>query len=265
MTEAEWLTWIECDGMLSFLLFGRLRSGSAFGPPGADWLDARKTPPTGVSDRKLRLFACACCRRIWHHLGHPTTRDAVEVAERFADGRATREELDAHHSAAAGDPADFIAGGVTRPDARTTTHVCWLAAQYAKAAVINATCANPADPAAGIHPADVASCDLLRDIFGNPFRPVSLDPAWRTPTAVALASQMYESRDFGAMPILADALQDAGCDSDDVLDHCRGPGPHVRGCWVVDLVLGRSDGLRPNGAVESSPDREVWVPDPTMP
>ncbi len=80
---------------------------------------------------------------------------------------------------------------------------------------------------------------LLRDIFGNPFRPVAFDAAWRTSTAVALAQGMYESRDFGAMPILADALQDAGCDSDDILTHCRGDGPHVRGCWVVDLVLGK--------------------------
>jgi hypothetical protein len=80
---------------------------------------------------------------------------------------------------------------------------------------------------------------VLRDVFGNPFRPVSFDPAWRTSTAVALAAGMYESRDFGAMPILADALQDAGCDSEDILNHCRGGGPHVRGCWVVDLVLGK--------------------------
>ncbi|AMV24453.1 hypothetical protein VT84_08650 [Gemmata sp. SH-PL17] len=64
-------------------------------------------------------------------------------------------------------------------------------------------------------------------------------PSWQTSTAVALASQMYESRDFGAMPILADALQDAGCDNADVLVHCRGSGPHVRGCWVVDLLLGK--------------------------
>jgi hypothetical protein len=80
---------------------------------------------------------------------------------------------------------------------------------------------------------------LLRCVAGNPFRPVAFDPEWRTSTAVALAQQMYESRDFSAMPILADALQDAGCDSDDILAHCRGPGPHVRGCWVVDLVLGK--------------------------
>jgi hypothetical protein len=84
-----------------------------------------------------------------------------------------------------------------------------------------------------------AQASLLKEIFGNPFRPVAFSTAWRSDTAVTLARQMYESRDFSAMPILADALQDAGCDSDDVLNHCRGSGPHVRGCWVVDLVLGK--------------------------
>jgi hypothetical protein len=86
-----------------------------------------------------------------------------------------------------------------------------------------------------------SQAELARDIFGNPFRPVAFSPAWRTDTAVALARQMYGSRDFGAMPILADALQEAGCDSEEVLSHCRGPGPHVRGCWVVDLVLGKEE------------------------
>jgi hypothetical protein len=81
---------------------------------------------------------------------------------------------------------------------------------------------------------------LMRDVFGNPFRPVTFDPAWRTAAAVSLARQMYESRDFGNMPILADALEDAGCDSADILTHCRDPKQvHVRGCWVVDLVLGK--------------------------
>ncbi|WP_052562161.1 hypothetical protein [Gemmata sp. SH-PL17] len=87
--------------------------------------------------------------------------------------------------------------------------------------------------------AEAEHADVLRDIFGNPFRPVTLSPSSITSIAVALAAQMYESRDFSAMPILADALQDAGCDNDDILNHCRGPGPHVRGCWVVDLVLGK--------------------------
>ena len=80
---------------------------------------------------------------------------------------------------------------------------------------------------------------LLRDIFGDPFRPVAFDPAWRTDAAVGVAAQMYARRDFGAMPILADALEDAGCDDAEVLGHCRAPGVHVRGCWVVDLVLGK--------------------------
>ena len=80
---------------------------------------------------------------------------------------------------------------------------------------------------------------LFRDLFGNPFRPVTFLPAWRTDTAVTLARQMYDAREFSAMPILADALQDAGCDDPDILDHCRREGPHVRGCWVVDLVLGK--------------------------
>jgi hypothetical protein len=81
---------------------------------------------------------------------------------------------------------------------------------------------------------------LLRETVGNPFRPVAFDPSWRTPTATQLARQMYESRDFGAMPILADALEDAGCDQPDLLAHLRGDGPHVRGCWAVDLLLGKS-------------------------
>ena len=81
--------------------------------------------------------------------------------------------------------------------------------------------------------------DELRDIFGNPFRPVAFDPSWHTSIATQLARQAYVSGDFAALPILADALQDAGCDDADILAHCRDEGPHVRGCWVVDLVLGR--------------------------
>jgi hypothetical protein len=85
-----------------------------------------------------------------------------------------------------------------------------------------------------------AQAHAVRCVLGNPFRPVVFDPSWQTSTAVALARQMYDSRDFSGMPILADALQDAGCEDAAVLAHCRGPGPHVRGCWVVDLVLGRA-------------------------
>ena len=81
---------------------------------------------------------------------------------------------------------------------------------------------------------------LRQVVFSNPLRWITINPSWLTPTVLAIAQQMYDTRDFGAMPILADALQDAGCDNDDILNHCRGPGPHVRGCWVVDLVLGKT-------------------------
>src|SRR5205823_12081645 len=121
--------------------------------------------------------------------------------------------------------------------------------EYARGGAVNAAAPDPAlqlltaDQRAAreraLSDALQGQSDLLRDIFGNPFRPVAFSPSWRTDTAVSLARRMYESCEFSAMPILADALQDAGCDNADILDHCRGPGPHVRGCWVVDLVLGK--------------------------
>ena len=83
------------------------------------------------------------------------------------------------------------------------------------------------------------SRDFVRDIFGNPFRPVTFDPRWRTSDVLGLARAIYDDRAFDRMPILADALMDAGCADEQVLGHCRGDGPHVRGCWVVDLVLGK--------------------------
>jgi hypothetical protein len=79
---------------------------------------------------------------------------------------------------------------------------------------------------------------IFRDIFGNPFRPIALDPRWLTASVVDLARAVYDERAFERMPILADALMDGGCDNDDIFNHCRGGGPHVRGCWVVDLLLG---------------------------
>jgi len=80
---------------------------------------------------------------------------------------------------------------------------------------------------------------VFRDIVGNPFRPVAFDPRWRTADTVGLARAVYEDRSFARLPLLADALMDAGCDDDRVLDHCRSRGPHARGCWAVDLVLGK--------------------------
>jgi hypothetical protein len=80
---------------------------------------------------------------------------------------------------------------------------------------------------------------LLHDIVANPFHPVFFDPTWRAPNVLAVAQVIYEDRRFEDMPILADALEDTGCTSEDILSHCRSPGPHVRGCWVVDLILSK--------------------------
>ena len=90
-----------------------------------------------------------------------------------------------------------------------------------------------------VHLLQRLQCEWLRCLFSNPFRPVAFDPAWRTETAVGIARGIYEERAFERMPILADALMDAGCADEQVLGHCLGEGPHVRGCWVVDLVLGK--------------------------
>jgi len=92
-------------------------------------------------------------------------------------------------------------------------------------------------PPITLHRAD--ACDPLRCVYRHGGTE-GFDPSWRTSTTVGLARAIYESRDFGAMPILADALEEAGCDSPELLAHCRTDTPHVRGCWVVDLVLGES-------------------------
>jgi hypothetical protein len=224
MTEAEWLACDEPEQMLDFL------NGT-------------------VAERKLRLFATACCRRIWDLLIDKRSRIAVQKLEEYADDLANvRLRRDAYNTA---NPA-YI-----------DLHSVEFNANASAACVVVAAAYPIVPPQLRVHGSvsrllfgnlDGNLCNALqvdgrgirqmqativRELLGNPFRPVAFSPEWRTDTAVALAQQMYDSRDFGAMQILADALQDAGCDSDDILNHCRGPGPHVRGCWVVDLVLGK--------------------------
>jgi hypothetical protein len=206
MTEAEWLA---CDEPLPMLdgLEGEVADGL-------------------VGDRQLRLFVCACSRRLWHLLTDETRHD-VELAECFVDGGASEEEL-------------YLAYlGEELPGEPAIARCClWQDAAYGSPYYyLNHICRSLSDHKR--EGEEAAQAGLLRDILGNRFRPVTADPSWLTLTVTALASQMYDSRDFSAMPILADALQDAGCDNADILDHCRGSGPHVRGCWVLDLVLGK--------------------------
>jgi hypothetical protein len=201
-----------------------------------------------AGDRKNRLLACAYCRSIWPRLTVKRCRRAVETGERFADDprleteRARAEQL--ARQALLEAPRER--GGSKRLLGREEAFRKMALTTTLPPDEINPINVNAIERWVGPNNIFYYSSffgavapSLVRDVFGNPFRPVSFLPAWRTDTAVSLARAMYESRDFGAMPILADALQDAGCDSADTLDHCRGPGPHVRGCWVVDLVLAK--------------------------
>jgi hypothetical protein len=197
------------------------------------------------SGRKWRLFAVACCRRIEHLLPDARSRHAVDLAEAHADAAVADSSLYAawieakrafEDLARASDMESPTSG----PCAASAASWCALLTDGEKVELGCQAAFNAHQATANRVDEVYAQADLLRDVFGGQEPRVMLDPTWRTPTAVALAAQMYESRDFGAMPILADALQDAGCDSAEVLDHCRGPGPHVRGCWVVDLVLGKA-------------------------
>jgi hypothetical protein len=241
MTEAEWLACEHPEKMLTYLR-GR------------------------ASARKLRLFGVACCRRVLPWVYDDRCWAAVEVAERYADGRATDEELTRAHRAAAdaweeadyagsdaarlvtsGDPAEACdsarhAPGNTYAGGESATHDGWGALE-----------------------AEIATqADLLRCLFGNPLRPApSVDPAWLAWSGGIvrkLAEAIYEDRAFDRMPVLADALEDAACADADLLGHCRqgraregvrwsaeeyqrigwAVDPlHARGCWVIDLLLGK--------------------------
>jgi hypothetical protein len=217
-----------------------------------------------ATTRKLRLFACACCRQAWNPFVQPIAVAAVEVIEAVADGHLSASVLARVHAVMTrqAEIASHSTGRGMYPYGYDS-HICRCAAMAALptvadaarlAALAAAYAAN--DSSAWTNYSGYASssqkehefgaeraeqAELARDNFGNPFRPVEFDPAWLTPDVLAMAKVMYASRDFSAMPILADALQDAGCDEDDVLIHCREDSAiHARGCWVVDLLLGKN-------------------------
>lgn len=170
------------------------------------------------SPRKLRLFAVACSRRAWEMIDDPG-RKAVEVAERFADGQASDDELRAARLACkhAGGQAVWYAAA-TNP---------LIAARNTMLSIQSGA------PSEASHQAD-----LVRDIFGNPFRSISLDP-WKTSEVMAIAQKIYNDRAFEQMPELADLLENAGCTDDETLSHCRKKTGHARGNQVIDLLLGK--------------------------
>jgi hypothetical protein len=226
MTETEWLACTDIYAMLEYL------RGS-------------------TSDRKLRLFAVACCRRPYFQVPDERHRKALELAERMADEEVDDEERQATHAAALelweGAWAASLAAQQKAPrgtpevealvNADEATGAGWVVLEDAWDAAYQVT-GKDWDKDHADEPDH--QLILLRDIFGNPFRPLQIDPAWlrwHDGAIVHMAQSIYDGRRFQDLPMLADALEEAGCTDPEILGHCRGPGEHMRGCWVVDLVL----------------------------
>jgi hypothetical protein len=230
MTEQEWLVCTDPQKMLEFL---RGRS----------------------SERKLRLFAVACCRWVDGLVAEVRGQNAVEAAERYADGGVTSEDLATARKGAVMEAKLDRAGNLGW---------CWDIPEWPTVLVVSAslTLEEAAEAACGAvlcathlerlrhrQPADTRrtiQADLLRNVFGNPFRPVRINTAWLSSTVSMLATAAYQERalpsgelDPARLCILADALEEAGCEDVDILGHLRSPGPHVRGCWSLDLLLER--------------------------
>ena len=216
--------------------------------------------------RKLRLFACACCRRVWPLLTRPAVREAVRTAELFADGLATKDDLRAGwaavrktlavtpvntpwehalmaalNAASEGGLGSAVRGSL--PDAVSAAEAAARALDHEwrerHAGEINR---RPSEGRArqGNLEERAYQCRLLGDLL--PSRPVAADPAWgawQHGQLVSLAQAIYDEGRFEDLPVLADALEEAGCAEPAILEHCRGPGPHARGCWAVDLILGK--------------------------
>ncbi len=208
MTEAEWLACTDPKPMLEFLR-------------------------DKGSDRKLRLFAAWCCG---FHLGSyltPPEHTVLKAFERRLDGQLSDQEWFETYSGAGGvslrTEIQFLLS--PGPVAAAKRSAAW---NYGLATLIKRPDLIQAD--------DGRKCVVLRDLFGNPFRPVTLSPLIlhrNDGTARKLAQVIYDGRRFARLPILADAVEEAGCTDAELLGYLRGPGPHVRGCWAVDLVLGR--------------------------
>jgi hypothetical protein len=215
MTEAEWLACEDPKSMLEFL------QGK-------------------VSDRKLRLFACAICRQLSSLVVLDEYGTGFDAAESLVDGGRKRAAMKRCRQALDRRMVELVSDEGRRRE--------WTAVYLGHLAICENDYRNFARYLSEVRSSwrgDPFKTELwnshliAQDIFGNPFRPVPIDPTWLTSDVVTLTHGIYDEKAFDRLPILADALQDAGCDNEAVLNHCRGDGPHVRGCWVVDLVLGK--------------------------
>lgn len=214
------------------------------------WTYLRDAP----SPRKHRLLSCACCRIAPQLLSEPPLRHALEVAEAFADGRSGADEL-----AKAGEEPNALA--LSRGKTLGRTHsdnpdwaplgAAWMAARaaaflcdpphHAERYLGYALPSVTVDGTPGRDSEDAERARLVRDVLGSPLRSIVIDPSWLRPEVATLARRIYDERAFEHCPTLAAMLEEAGCREDAVLSHLREePSAHVRGCWVLDALLGRS-------------------------
>jgi hypothetical protein len=207
MTDEEWLTCPDPDSLLWFLLMNRR-----------------------ASDRQLRLFAVACARRVWHMLSDDRDRGLVDVAQLLADGRAPASDVRCAGSQARGPLAHLFESAASAADEGSLAIASFRAGAARRGPAFLAERS--------------AQADLIREVFGNPNRPVVVEPdwlAWNHGFVAEMAQGIYEDRTFHRLPILCDALEDAGCTDQALLDHLRGPAPHVRGCFVLDALCRKPD------------------------
>jgi hypothetical protein len=228
------------------------------------------------SFRKSRLVACACVRRVWHLLTHDQSRQAVLFMEERVDSPGWEEAQDIGNipateydpdterlltAQAAREVFDLIPPGRQHDAHREAANAAYRACadedteetdleevcEHAARAVSNARCPDEEEGERTWQlwflGERAIQADLVREIVGNPFRPVAINPDWLAANdglVVSLARTIYDERAFERMPILGDALEDAGCADPTILDHCRRVESHPRGCWLLDLILGRS-------------------------
>jgi hypothetical protein len=270
MTEAEWLACAELMPMLIFLR-GEVEPSDREPDPRPRLItgygDLISGEGTRVTARQLGRFAYKCCQGWWNLPLDQASRHLIANYQRFVAGEGSWGEF-----LASCQRMSDAAGRGERPLVNTlafqwsltpygaaglTQDLAWVTACYQhreRIEELERTASDDERFAWGFFGYDFPEFgataravlqplpSLLREVVGNPFRPVALDPAWLAwnhGTVPAIARRVYEERAFHDLPILADALEDAGCTEADILAHCRQPGEHVRGCWVVDLILRR--------------------------
>jgi hypothetical protein len=208
LTEYQWLNVNEPLQMLDFVL-GR------------------------ASERKLRLFCCACWRPLANTWVYSSLREVLDAAEAFAEGKAGRGRLKrivAHRSGSDCEGIRWLAAKRATQAVRETVRCSALASSYLAGWGTHSDLWITARRRQAIY---------LREIFGNPFSVRAIQSRWLTSTVTFLAQVASEDRDYAVLPLLGDALEEAGCSDQAILQHCRGNGEHVRGCWVLDLILGK--------------------------